>query len=1086
MTRSFLFVSLIPLAAPLAAQTTAGTITGIVTDQSQAFVPSAKVVVRSQDTGLSRETESGANGEYRVPLLPPGTYMVTASGTGFKGKAVRDVKLEIQQIARVDFQLEVGNVQETITVEAKPAQLETESTVTGTVIKQEQVTNLPLSVRQFMQMVFLSPFAIPAGRDFRSTEINRDTAVAAGGGARPEDNNYQVDGFDNQESGRHGFSVSPPVDSVAEFKVQAGTASAEFGHGAGTMVNVVTKSGTNNLHGTLYEFLRNDRFDARNFFAARVSPLKRNQFGGALGGPLIKNKLFYFGNYEGYRQRSAGNPVIGRVPTADERAGAFSTPVRDPQTGTPFPSAGGRFQIPASRFNPTSAGLLQFWPAVNTGDVAARNYRFDRPSVPVDRDNGTVRGDYNVTGSDNLYVRWVMNNDHADTPPSFPDGQGGRRFALRASTLGGHHNRVFSPRMVNDFGFGYMRYRNENLTFNSNGTNHFERVGIQNVLAYSNPLMTGVPGISIPGYLGLGEQGVNFRSTSTYDIIDNLSWQVGKHGLRFGGAALHVDTEMFYLGFNSSHAFTNAYSGDNFADFLLGVPSSLSKTARAVVWNNTKQYYALYIHDDWKVTPRLTLNFGLRWEIETPIKSPRNGVVGFDHRTGETLFSQGIENRQEVERFYTQVRPDIKVRFIPQSTMYDADRNNFAPRIGLAYQLRQRTVIRSGFGVFFIGPQVSSLTSSEDYPPITFRPIWSGHPTRPVLVLPGGAEIPTGYNPEGSGGVEATVRFPAPLTIFPIYERYLPYSANYQWMTSIQRQLSSSLVVEAQYLGSRTNHLMGFHNTNHTQPAPGGVQSRLPYPSFARIMGYHFGLDAWYHGLGLKAEQRLKAGLTFTVAYTWSKALDTGSTLNQATVFNNVNNFWGSAKGPSDFDVRHRFVSSYQYEFPLGRGKRFGGDLSKTANLLLGGWGVRGVTVFQTGFYYTPAMNLARANFCATACVARPDRIADGNIPDSQQSLDRYWDVNAFVLPPLTAPRHTTSGRNILLGPGIINWDVGLFKNFQFAESKRLEFRYEAFNAFNHPNWGAPSSNAEAPAVFGRITSAADPRISQVVLKLVF
>ncbi|MFN0168969.1 MAG: carboxypeptidase regulatory-like domain-containing protein [Bryobacteraceae bacterium] len=1087
LNRLLVIATALPLATSgLLAQITAGSITGLVSDQSQAIVPNAKITVTNQSTGLTRETASNTAGEYRVPLLPPGIYTINAAGQGFKGRAVKDVKLETQQVVRVDFQFELGSVQETVTVDAQAAQLETESTVTGTVIKQEQVTNLPLNVRQFMQMVFLSPFAIPASRDFRSTEIARDTAVASGGGARPEDNNYQIDGFDNQESGRHGFSVSPPVDSIAEFKVQTGTASAEFGHGAGTMINVVTKSGSNQIHGTVYEFLRNNNFDARNFFASRVSPLKRNQFGGALGGPVIRNKIFYFGNYEGFRQRSAGNPTIGRVPTADERTGIFTVPVRDPVTGTPFSSTDGRFQIPASRFNPTSAKIVPFWPNANTNDVVARNYRFDRPSAPTDRNNATVRGDYNVTSADNLYVRWVLNDDKSDTPPNFPNNAGGRKFSLRAWTLGGHYNRVFSPRLVNDFGLGYMFYRNRNLTYNSNGTNYFEQVGILNVLAYTNPLMTGYPGISIPGYLNPGEQGVNYRSTNTLDVTDNLSWQVGRHGLRFGGAARHVDTEMFYLGFNSSHEFANRYSGDNFADFLLGVPSSLNKTARAVVWNNTKQYYALYFHDDWKVTPRLTVNFGLRWEIETPIKSPRNALVGFDHRTGETLLSQNIENKQEIERFYTQVRPDIKIKFIPQTTMYNADRNNFAPRIGLAYQLRSRTVLRAGMGTFFIGPQVSSLTSGEDYPPLTYRPIWSGDPTRPVLVLPGGTQIPTGYNPEGSGGLEATVRFPSPLTIFPIYSRHLPYSENYQWMSSIQQQVTSSLLVEAQYLGSRTNHLMGFHNTNYAQPAPGAIQNRLPYPSFARIQGYHFGLDGWYHGMGLKAEQRLKSGMMFSVAYTWSKAMDTGSTLNQSPVFNNVDNFWKSAKGLSDFDVRHRFVTSYQFEVPVGKGKRFASDASRAANLLIGGWGVRGVTVAQSGFSYTPTMNLNRANFCATACVARPDRIADGNVPKSERTIERFWDLTAFVLPPPTAPRHTTSGRNILRGPGLINWDFGVFKNFQITESKRLEFRYETFNTFNHANFLAPASNAEAPAVFGRITGADFPRISQFVLKLIF
>ena len=474
------------------AQTTSGTITGIVSDQTGAVVPGAQVVVTSQATGFVRETITSETGEYRVPLLPPATYSIKVEATGFKTQMVKEVKLEVQQTARVDFKLELGDVQDVVTVESQTPLLETEQTTTGTVIKNEQVTNLPLNVRQFMQMVFLSPFAIPATRDFRSTEVARDTAVPSGGGARPEDNNYQVDGFDNQESGRHGFAISPPVDSVAEFKVQAGTAPADFGRGSGTMVNVVTKSGTNEFHGTLYEFLRNDLFDAKPYFATRKAPLKRNQFGGALGGPIIKNKLLFFGNYEGFRQRSAGNPVVGRVPTEAERSGLIAVPVRDPVTGVEFPQvAPGQWQIPSNRFSPISTKILTLWPTPNTGDIPARNFRFEPGSVPIDRDYITVRGDYNPTPSDTLYTRYVLNDESVITPPTLPNGAGGRTFELKAWTTGGHYNHVFSPRMVNQFGFGYMHYDNTNLSFLSNGTNYHEQVGILNVLAYTDPIFTG-------------------------------------------------------------------------------------------------------------------------------------------------------------------------------------------------------------------------------------------------------------------------------------------------------------------------------------------------------------------------------------------------------------------------------------------------------------------------------------------------------------------------------------------------------------------------------------------------------------------
>jgi hypothetical protein len=355
-----------------------------------------------------------------------------------------------------------------------------------------------------------------------------------------------------------------------------------------------------------------------------------------------------------------------------------------------------------------------------------------------------------------------------------------------------------------------------------------------------------------------------------------------------------------------------------------------------------------------------------------------------------------------------------------------------------------------------------------------------------VLVLPDGSETPSDYNPEGAGGPEATVRYPSPLTIFPFYSRDFPYGINYQWMASLQHQLTRTLVLEGQYLGSRTNHLLGFHNTNYTQPAPGPVQGRLPFPSFARIQGEHMGLDAWYQGLGLKAEQRFAQGLSYLASYTWSKALDTGSTLNQSPVWTDPNDLWGSAKGPADFDARHRFVFSYGYELPFGHGRRFGGNVSGLVNQLIGGWGVRGITFFQSGFGYSPGMNLPRANYCATACVANADRIGDGNLDASERTLDRYWDITAFTLPPLDTPRIGNGGRNILIGPGLNNWDLGIYKSFRLAEGMRLDFRYEMFNAWNHPQFNAPPSSVESPTTFGRITSARDPRISQFVVKISF
>src|SRR5581483_10223076 len=406
-------------AAPfrMAAQDTSGTITGIVRDPSNAVLPQAHVTVTNDNTGLSREVETNGEGEYRVPFLPVGTYSVRVQKEGFKSQVQTGIRIEILQVRSVDFGLQLGTVSETVTVETRAPLLETETSQAGQVIKNEQVNNLPLNVRQFMQLTFLAPMAVPATADFRTTEINRDTAMPASSGQRPEQNNYQIDGIDNKENGRNNVAISPPVDSISEFKVQTGMAPAEFGRGGGTIINVVTKNGTNDFHGTAYEFLRNDKLDSRPFFSDRKSPLKRNQFGGALGGPIVRNKLLFFANYEGLRQASSGNPPVGKVFTQNERNGIFTTPVKDPFTGAPFPNN----TIPQNRLDPISQNILKLIPLPNNPSDPARNFIFnDVPSGHTPRNAVVGRADYMMSSKDTLFGRYLIDQEVSVTPPQLP------------------------------------------------------------------------------------------------------------------------------------------------------------------------------------------------------------------------------------------------------------------------------------------------------------------------------------------------------------------------------------------------------------------------------------------------------------------------------------------------------------------------------------------------------------------------------------------------------------------------------------------------------------------------------------------
>ncbi len=1062
------------LAVCATAQNTTGTISGRITDQSSAVVPGVAVTVSNDGTGLSRTATTNDDGEYVIPFLPIGSYTVRAKKDGFKSQAAPNLRLEILQVRKVDFTLEVGDVSQTVEITSNAPLVETETSNAGQVIKNEQVARLPLNVRQFMQLAFLAPMAAPAAADFRSTEINRDTAVPAGAGQRPEQNNYQIDGVDNKENGRNSFAVSPPVDSVGEFKVQTGMAPAEFGRGGGIIINVVTRGGSNAWHGTAYEFLRNDLLDARPFFANRKNPLKRNQFGGALSGPIRRDKLFFFTNYEGLREASTGNPPVGRVFTDDERNGIFTSAITDPTTGQPFANN----RIPTSRISPISAYILTLVPKANNPADPARNFIFnDVPSGRGVRDNVVGRVDYNLSDKDSFYGRYIFNQEKLRTPPSLPApaNSGGRDFILRAQTASAHWNHVFSPTLINNATLGYTRYRNRLGTLNSFVKNLLTPSGITNTLADVDPLFWAAPSVSVPGYLLPSENTPNYRTTNNYQLQDSVIWNRKNHTFKFGGDLKDVREYMFFTGGNGATSFANRYTGNNVADFLLGLPSNVNKTARASEWNSRVQYLGLFAQDDWKVTPKLTLNLGLRYEFETALKQAGNEGLGFDPRTGEVLISQNIRNRARIEDFYRNVRQDIKIRFVPHDRPYDTDFNNFGPRLGFAYALRPDVVLRGGYGVFYSSPEIQSLASSNDFAPITLRPIWNGNPTRPDI----------GYNPEGTLSAERSLAT-APLTIFPFISRDFPYGKVQQWNLNVQKQLGNSFVIETMYQGSIGNQLILFDQINARPPGPGNVQTLLPWPGLARVQNFDTNGNSTFHGASVKLEQRPWHGLSYLVAYTFSKSIDNGSGFIEGRAWTDPNNK-REGKAVSGFNIPHRFSAAYEYALPIGRGKAFGKDWSALADGIFGGWGVRGITFLQTGLPQSPSMNLARLGTCSTACTARPDRIADGNLPKDQRTLNRFYDPAAFrLLAAGGADRRVGSaGRNILVAPGFNNTDFQLFKGVKFKDRHAIEFRWEMFNAFNHTNWGAPNVNLESPD-FGRITSTAPPRIMQFVLRYDF
>jgi hypothetical protein len=803
--------------------------------------------------------------------------------------------------------------------------------------------------------------------------------------------------------------------------------------------------------------------------------LKRNQFGAALGGPIKKDKLFFFANYEGYRDAATGNPPVGQVFTAAQRSGIFSSKIADPlANGAQFPNN----TIPASRISPISQYILKLVPQPDNPGNTARNFIYNAvPSGHTVRDDGVGRVDYNLSDKDTLYARYLINNEQAATPPGLPApaNSGGTSLFLRAQNAGINWNHIFSPNLLNTFSLGYDRYTNLLATLNSYSNNQITPSGITGTLADTDPLFWAAPSISIPGYLMPSEATPSFRTNNNYQLLEGVVWNTGRHTLKFGIDARDIREYMFYTGGNGGTSFANAYTGNNVADFLLGYASSVNKTARATDWNSRVPYVGAYVQDDWKVTPRLTLNLGLRYEVEGALRQAGDNWVDWNTSAGAMLLSSSIRNRQFIQNFYSTVRPDIKVQFVNESTPYNTDMNNFGPRVGFAYQLAKDWAIRSAYGLYYAAPPIQSLASSNDFAPNTLRPVWTADPKRPNL----------SYNPEGTLSPEQALAT-APLTIFPFISRNFPYGQVHQWNFDIQRQLTSTLVLDVSYQGTAGVRLLLFDNIDARPPGPGNVQQLLPYPQFARIQNFDITGHSSFEGGSIKLEQRTWSGLSYLISYTYSKSIDNGSQFIENRAWTNPLDKH-DGKGPSDFNVPQRFTAAYQYTLPFGRGQKFLSNASGWEDRLVSGWGIRGIVTLQSGLPLSPSMNLSRIGTCATACTARPDRIGNGNLPADERSIDRYFDVTAFQLLPSggAAGRVGDAGRNILIPPGVNNFDIGAFKNTPITERQSLEFRGEMFNALNHTQFGAPSANLESPA-FGTITTTNPPRIMQISLRYAF
>jgi len=1022
------------------AQTVRGSINGTISDSGRKPIAGASIEVRNEDTGRSVTVRSNSgSGSFVSNFLTPGNYRITASQNGYASSSVT-LRLEVNQEARVDLVLPEASRTDQVTVSSTPSILKTESASVSGVVSTQQIQGLPLDGRNFYELGLLLPGVVPSAQG-SSGSLRGDFALNVNG-AREDFNLFLLDGVYNSDPKLNGIGVQPPVDGVREFELATSSYDASFGRNAGGQMNVVLRSGTNQVHGTVYEFFRNAAMDARNYFAPQDTTPKynRNQFGFSLGGPIRKNKTFFFVDYEGRRVRE-GIVRVSNVPTALERTGDFSqSRALAIDIFTQMPFAGN--QIPVQRIHPTARALAALYPLPNRS-VATQNF-VSAPTLRDRNDQFDVRLDHALTSRTELSGRFSMGDRDYYEPfagSSFPTIPGyGVVIPQRNINTMAAITHSFTPSLVNELRLGYNRVGRNSNTENA-GRNLNQQVGLPTI--WSNPRDNGLTAVTVTGFSPLGDDYTQPQRgmTNTYQLIDQASWVRNRHILKFGFDIRKLEQNAFRD--VQSRGFLNfsGFSGNALAEMLQGVLSASGYARSDNPQYLRTQSYNFFVHDTWRLSSRATLNLGLRYEYNSPGVDKFDRANVYDPATG-TLAAVGKNG-------------------FPRGA-YNADRNNLAPRLGLAFSLNNKTVLRAGYGFYF---DQGALAPGEG---LYFSPPYYNFNLFVALQT---------YFLNLSNPFPSDYPFPLPGSA-TAFDRNLRTPYLQHWNFTIERALSKSATFEAGYVGSKGTKLYGWRDIN--QPRPTNAPSYMrPNPYFDDVTIAESRANSNYHSLQARFSQRMTKGLTALVSYTWAKSLDNTSGFFQSTGDPNFpqNSYDLQAeRGRSSFDVRHRAVASYSYDLPIAKGNR-----------LLGGWQTLGIWTFQTGRPFTVALNPDFDNSNTGRSVLgfgnndRPNLIANPTLDNP--TADRWFNTAAFSVP--THGTFGNAGRNILDGPGLQTFNLSLVKNTVFSDRYTLQFRSEFFNAFDRANFGLPDNFVGNPA-FGRILSAGDPRRIQLGLKLLF
>ncbi len=1076
VTRSvtLLPVALCVFAALTSAQTPSAVLVGRVVDASNAVVGGASVRIRNLETNEVRGVQSQPDGEYTIAALHPGNYEVVFEKEGFRQLRQENLVLQVGQTARLDAQLQVGATSLSVEVQATVPLVNTETSARGDVVTPSEITEMPLNGRDFNDLAFTVP-------GVQAAEQGSKGSPYVVNGARADASSVVIDGFNDQNPRDAGAQARPPLDSLQEFKLQTSGYSAEYGRLAGGVVTMALKSGGNQLHGAIFEYVRNDIFDARNFFDAAKSKLRRNQFGASFTGPVVIPKLydghdktFFLGSWESFRGIS-GSSQLGVIPSALERQGDFSESfgsngnliaLRDPLLSGSCAIAGAAAcfpgnVIPASRISPIARQLVDYYPLPNA--TGANNYRAAANSADT-WDSFLFKVDQKISNKENVAFRVLKRWESSTNPFSgSPLGSFGATTDNVQALYGVNDTRVFTPSLINEARMGLTRTTNNEVAAHA-GTNWAAKYGIPGTT--SDLTLAAFPKVSITGFETFGDSTTNpiRYVVNNFNWNDVLTWSKGRHNFRIGGDVLRVQ---YYQPTNSNFNGTLTFNGKNtnngFADFLLGTLSSSSRKIGTVTNHIYSTNFGAFVQDDFKVLPNLTLNLGVRYEIQFMPTEKYGQMTNFVPGIGKVILAgastvpdlagiiaaNGLTGQTGMASDYGLPASLVHTNYV-----------NFAPRVGFAWRPfgDNRTVVRSGYGVFYTGMRLSALrTDLTGGFPFAISQSFTGSTSNPGLLtlanpFPASLAKVSGINT--SNGFETNP--PSP---------YLQ-----SWNFTIERDLGGGVAIETGYTASKGTHLGRKYDINQQLRTPSSVVR--PYPSWNDIEYYTFGGNSSYQAGTLTLRKRFSRSLFFRANYTFGKSIDTNSGLNYAGDggYQGAQDSYNlkSERGRSDFDIRHVFSMNFAWELPLRQ------------NAIIRGWQLAGSGTVYSGQPFTPQLS-GPSNDLAQA--TRPDRLYNGALPNP--TADLWFNPGAFSIVPDSAFRFGNSGRNILDGPGSTALNLAVSRSFRMGEKRRAQIRWETFNTTNHSNLSLPAVNLDKSNA-GAVIKAKAARIMQLGIRYQF